>query len=226
MDNTLSKTIAKLVFYGVATVLIIWTASLTYAFVAGALPAMAWYVPLLSLVVFDLGMIAWLYVYRHHAQGSGQRATAICLTILDLIGVGLMVIAEILLGGQQLATAPEMLGEYAIWGIGIWTVVNVSAVVGYHLLAPGARVDAALQDARDRVFEIAIEQVKSQAQQEGGQLAQAISGRIMSDLRSEINGAGQPVAHQLVATAAEHAREEPTIFPVNGARPTRPASKS
>ena len=32
------KTIAKGLFYGVATVLILWTASLTYSFVATALP--------------------------------------------------------------------------------------------------------------------------------------------------------------------------------------------
>ena len=56
------KTIAKGLFYGVATVLILWTASLTYSFVATALPQTHWLVPLFALVIFDIGMLAWLKI--------------------------------------------------------------------------------------------------------------------------------------------------------------------
>ena len=111
------KTIAKGLFYGVATVLILWTASLTYSFVATALPQTHWLVPLFALVIFDVGMLAWLKVFLDYAQGSGQRALALILSLFDFLGVGLMVLAEILLGGQTMVAPPENLGEYAIWGI-------------------------------------------------------------------------------------------------------------
>ena len=100
MNKSIGTTIAKILFYLVAIVLMGWTASLTYTFVAAALPEMAWYIPLLSLVVFDGGMIAWMYVFLQYAEGSWQRGVALLLCVFDFIGVGLMVIAEILLGGQ------------------------------------------------------------------------------------------------------------------------------
>ena len=182
MDNSLARTTAKFIFYGVALVLLAWTASLTYTFVANALPGMAWYVPLLSLVVFDVGMIAWLFVFLNHAEGSGQRAVAIGLTVVDLVGVGLMVIAEILLGGQSWAVAPEMLGELAIWGIGVWTVVNVAGVIGFHLLSPAARISMALQAERDEVFGQALGQLRQKRQQHGKALADQLSDEMLQGL--------------------------------------------
>ena len=137
----MQKTIAKGLFYAVATILILWTGSLTYAFVATALPQAHWLVPLFALVVFDVGTLAWLKSYLDLAEGSGQRALALVMCVFDFLGVGLMVLAEILLGGQNLVSAPPALGEYAIWGIAIWTVINVGAVITWHLmpLKPGGR---------------------------------------------------------------------------------------
>ena len=228
MDSgSISKTIAKGVFYAVAIVLILWTASLTYSFVSGALPHMAWYVPLLSLVVFDVGMIAWMFVFRFHAKGTAQRATAISLTLLDLIGVGLMVVAEIMLGGQQLAAAPEMLGEWAIWGIGLWTVANTAAVVAFHLLSPDSRKDMALQSASDAIWEKGLEQLRQQSQEQGAVLAGHIANSLMTELKAGlVNGDQQPVAGQLAAAAVEEQRQRgPVVLELeqNGARPTPPA---
>src|SRR5690606_7194815 len=127
--EAMHKSIARGLFYGVATVLILWTASLTYTFVKTALPQVHWVVPLFALVVFDVGMLAWLKVFLDYAQGSGQRAVALIMCLVDFLGVGLMVLSEILLGGQTMVTAPENLGEYAIWGIAIWTVINVGAII-------------------------------------------------------------------------------------------------
>lgn len=227
-SGSISKVIAKGVFYAVAIVLILWTASLTYSFVSGALPHMAWYVPLLSLVVFDVGMIAWMFVFRFHAKGTAQRATAITLTLLDLIGAGLMVIAEILLGGQQLAAAPEALGEWAIWGIGLWTVANTAAVVGFHLLSPDSRKDMALQSASDAIWEKGLDQLKQQSQEQGATLAGFIANALMTELKAGlVNGEQQPVAGQLVDAAVEEQKQRAPLLmdpSGNGYRPTPPAA--
>lgn len=186
MDNSLSKTIARFAFYAVALVLVTWTASLTYTFVAGALPHMPWYVPLLSLVIFDMGMVAWMVVFLHHAEGAGQRAVAILTCALDLLGVGLMVIAEVLLGGQTLAVAPESLGEWAIWGIGIWTVANVIAVVLFHLLSPEARKSIAIQAEKDAVFEAALQGLRKKRVAAGARLADGLSDNMLQELVAEL----------------------------------------
>lgn len=176
------KTIAKGLFYGVATVLILWTASLTYSFVATALPQTHWLVPLFALVIFDVGMLAWLKVFLDYAQGSGQRALALILSLFDFLGVGLMVLAEILLGGQTMVAPPANLGEYAIWGIAIWTVVNVGGVLIFHMLQPDARRKMVLQSEMDMVFDEALKKLSTRRVAIGGELSDRLADGMLAQL--------------------------------------------
>lgn len=176
------KTIAKGLFYGVATVLILWTASLTYSFVATALPQTHWLVPLFALVIFDVGMMAWLKVFLDYAQGSGQRALALILSLFDFLGVGLMVLAEILLGGQTMVAPPENLGEYAVWGIAIWTVVNVGGVLIFHMLQPDARRKMVLQSEMDLVFDEALKKLSTRRVAIGGELSDRLADGMLAQL--------------------------------------------
>jgi hypothetical protein len=173
-------------FYGVATVLILWTASLTYAFVRTALPQVHWLVPIFALVVFDIGMLAWLKVFLDYAQGSGQRAVALIMTLFDFLGVGLMVLSEILLGGQTMVAAPRNLGEYAIWGIALWTVANVGAVIAFHLLHPEARRQMALRAEMDQVFDEALKKQGTKRAQVSGQLSDQLSDDMLMQLIAEL----------------------------------------
>ena len=182
----MSKSIAKGLFYGVATILILWTGSLTYTFVAMALPQAHWLVPLFALVVFDVGMLAWLKVFLDYVEGSGQRAVALMMCVFDFLGVGLMVLAEILLGGQDLVSAPPALGEYAIWGIAIWTVVNVGAVIAFHLLDPDARRKMALRTEMDMVFDEALQKLSTKRVNVSGQLSDQMSDRMLAQLMAEL----------------------------------------
>jgi hypothetical protein len=176
------KTIAKGLFYGVATILILWTASLTYSFVATALPRTHWLVPMFALVIFDIGMLAWLKVFLDYAQGSGQRALALILSLFDFLGVGLMVLAEILLGGQTMVAPPENLGEYAIWGIAIWTVINVGGVLIFHMLQPDARRKMVLQSEMDMVFDEALKKLSTRRAAIGGELSDRLADGLLAQL--------------------------------------------
>lgn len=176
------KTIARGLFYSVATVLILWTASLTYMFVATALPQAHWLVPLFALVIFDIGMLAWLKVFLDYAQGSGQRALALILSLFDFLGVGLMVLAEILLGGQTMVAPPANLGEYAIWGIAIWTVVNVGGVLIFHMLTPDVRRKMVLQSEMDLVFDEALKKLSGRRAAIGGELSDRLADGLLSQL--------------------------------------------
>lgn len=192
----MKTSIAKIAFYFVAIVLIVWTSTLTYSFVSQALPGANWFVPLFALVVFDMGMVAWLIVFIDHAAGNLQRAIAIVTCVFDLIGVGLMAFAEILLGGQTLAAAPANMGEYAIWGIGVWTVVNVAAVIIFHLSDPEARKRMALQGEKDAVFEEALAKLSTYRAKQSGQLSDQLATAMMEQLKAELavdhNGDGIP----------------------------------
>lgn len=176
------KTIARGLFYGVATVLILWTATLTYSFVATALPQTHWLVPLFALVIFDIGMLAWLKVFLDYAQGSGQRTLALVLSLFDFLGVGLMVLAEILLGGQTLVAPPANLGEYAIWGIAIWTVVNVGGVLIFGMLQPDARRKMVLQGEMGLVFDEALKKLSTRRAAIGGELSDRLADGLLAQL--------------------------------------------
>lgn len=101
----LKRTGSMITFGLISVVIFLWTAYLTTSFLSMVLPTSFWVVPYLGLVVFDGGMIGWMTVYLPH-QGSMQRAIALGLTIFNLIGVGLMTIAEIVLGGQTFTGRP------------------------------------------------------------------------------------------------------------------------
>ena len=189
----MNRTIAKGLFYGVAAILVLWTGSLTYTFVATALPQVHWLVPFFALVVFDVGMLAWLKVFLDYAEGSGQRAIALLLCLFDFLGVGLMVLAEILLGGQTMVTAPENLGEYAVWGIAIWTVVNVGAVIAFHLMHPNTRRNMALRTEMDLVFDEALKKLSTKRAAVSGQLSDQISEAMLLQLKAELAADHQAV---------------------------------
>lgn len=187
----LMKWIARAAFYLIALLSVIWTATLTYTFIASALPELDVIAPAFGLIVFDGGMVAWLLVYLHYAEGAAQRGVAIGGTIFDLVGVGLMAIAEIFLGGQTYAAAPEVLGEYALWGIGIWTIVNVALVILFHLVSPEARRQMALRDAQDQVHEEAFRQLKSKVGDMAQDVADQLSDEMVADAKRALTSGGQ-----------------------------------
>jgi signal transduction histidine kinase len=197
------KTIARGLFYGVATVLILWTATLTYSFVSTALPQTHWLVPLFALVIFDVGMLAWLKVFLDYAEGSGQRALALILSLFDFLGVGLMVLAEILLGGQTMVAPPENLGEYAIWGIAIWTVVNVGGVLIFHMLQPDARRKMVLQSEMDMVFDEALKKLSTRRAAIGGELSDRLADGLLAQLVAGLALEGNRPALEATIPAAE-----------------------
>lgn len=186
----LNRTIAKFLFYGVAVTLLAWTASLTLSFLRMALPDAFFLVPVLGLVVFDVGMIAWLFVFLSHAQGAIQRSVAILLCLFDFAGVALMVLAEILLDGQRLVEAPAFLATTAVWGIAIWTVVNVGGVILFHLGDPTARREMALQSEKDAIFEGAIADLKNRRIQNQSLLANDMGSVLYDELLASIKSPG------------------------------------
>jgi hypothetical protein len=198
----MNQTIAKGLFYAVATILVLWTGSLTYTFVATALPQVHWLVPFFALVVFDVGMLAWLKVFLDFAEGGGQRAIALIMCLVDFLGVGLMVLSEILLGGQTMVTAPENLGEYAIWGIAIWTVANVGAVIAFHLVHPDTRRKMALRTEMDMVFDEALKKLSTKRAAVSGQLSDQLSEGMLTQLKAELTAGQSPPATVSILPAA------------------------
>lgn len=107
-----------------------------------------------------------------------------------------MTLSEVFLGGQSLAAAPANLGEYAVWGIAIWTVVNVGGVIAFHALDPEARRKMAIRAEMDAVMDDAYKQLQTKRQENSTALAHKISEGMMAqvthDLLADRNNDGIP----------------------------------
>lgn len=219
----IGRTIARGLFYLVAVILLAWTSSLTVTFVRNALPGQFFLVPYLALVTFDAGMVAWLFVFLRLAEGAGQRATAIVTCLLDFIGVGLMVIAEILLGGQTLTAAPANLGTYAIWGIGLWTVLNVLAVLVFHLADPEEQKKMSIQNEKDQVWKGALENLATRRSENSARLTTELGARMYQDLLAELmvdaNNNGVPDIIEGNRPSLPTVAPSPTLPPGDAPRP-------
>lgn len=225
----IGKTLTKILFYFVAVVLLIWTASLTVDFISTALPSMPWYVPYLALVVFDGGMIAWMFVFLRYAEGTIQRAVALGLVMFDFLGVALLVMADILLGGQTMTAAPAGLGTWAVWGIGIWTIVNVLGVLAFHIGDPEAQVQMSIQNEKDAIFRGALGNLSERRTNNSKMLADTLGARMYQQMLDELsvdrNENGIPDALEGSfnipgITAVPHANGQVVTFPAQ----THPAT--
>ena len=226
----LKRTGSKIVFGLISTVILLWTAYLTTSFLSMVLPASFWIVPYLGLVVFDGGMIGWLTVYLYMAEGAMQRAIALGLTLFNLLGVGLMTIAEIVLGGQTFTAAPEMLGTVAIWGVGIWTFVNVAGIVAFHLSSPDARIAAAIQDEKDAIVEDALTDLRNRRGENAAVLGAYMGGGMFKTLVSEIGADADlvrfaPDEEFTVDVARLHHRKDLTSVPMTEVPPLMPQAQ-
>lgn len=185
--NTASRRMAaKIVFGFIAVALFMWTAYLTVSFLTMALPGAFWIAPYLGLVVFDLGTIGWMIVNLFLAEGAAQRTISAGLTLFNLLGIGLISMAEIVLGGQTLTAAPAGLGTAAIWGIGIWTFVNVAAIVAYHMSSPEAKLAAAIQDEKDATTEQALTNMRERREANALALSEQMGGDMYRVLLAEL----------------------------------------
>ena len=228
-QSGLKRTGSKIVFGLISVVILLWTGYLTTSFLGMVLAESFWVVPYLGLVVFDGGMIGWMFVYLYLAEGSMQRSIALGLTFFNLIGVGLMTIAEIVLGGQTFTAAPEMLGTVAVWGVGIWTFVNVTGIVTFHLSSPDAKIAAAIQEEKDAVVEEALTDLSNRrhdnAKLLSGQMGAGMFRTLVSELGADMDGDGLPdVWEKRVNRGTPQVVNSTHDVPAAKLEPTQPAA--
>ncbi len=231
-QSGLKRTGSMIVFGLISVVIFLWTGYLTTSFLSMVLPSSFWVVPYLGLVVFDGGMVGWMFVYLHLAEGSMQRAIALGLTVFNLIGVGLMTIAEIVLGGQTFAAVPDMLGTVAIWAVGIWTFVNVAGIVAFHLSSPDARIAAAIQEEKDAIVTEALTDLSNRRTDNAKLLAAQLGGgmfkTLVNELGADMDGDGLPDIAERPSKRGKVAAVEALAGGVNGDGPhptQRPAGR-
>ena len=173
------------IFYLLCAVMLAWTASLTLGLMHRLLPGDP-RTPLFALALFDGGALAWLLVYMFRAHGQAQRWTAAITMGLDLVGVVGVSMAELFLGGQQLAAIPVALGSVVVWGVGIWTALNVIAIYTFHMTDPSRvtadRVRRLADDTTRASLDVAENNIKQEAEAMQAIIARQTRLKVLKEL--------------------------------------------
>ena len=186
----LSKGFARVLFWFVGAAVIAWTSRMTYTLLNELLPDLL-YSGLFGLVLYEVGMMAWLYMFINGSEGQGQRITAILLTVFDLLGVGLVSMVKLFISGQELAQTPEGLPTLALWVVVISTFANLSGIVIYHLLDPQAQEQIAIQAQKDklraRTLETFSQKIDQVADGVSDDLADSMRDNLLASMRASLN---------------------------------------
>jgi len=136
----LYKGIAAVLFYLIACGLMIYAATRSLDFIQKTLPPDQAMIGYLALLATSGGMIGWLMIFLHKAEGVGQKVIAGLMVLVDLGGeFALMAMDTLYQSGQAgmiaAMTADEI--RMIVIGMSILIGVNIGATVAYHLFDPG-----------------------------------------------------------------------------------------
>lgn len=209
--NKVFSVIGKFIFTAFVVAIALWTASLTLAEMRAILPNDPM-TPYFALALFDGGAVAWLAAWLTYARGIYQRAIAIFLLAVDLLGIVLLSAGRLLMGGQTLTEAPQHLGGLVVYGVVIATLLNLVAVYAFHITNPDTIEEIETAILEDTLREEALQQAKasieSEAQALGAVLAARATGRLKYKLRLPVGTIeAQALEHEIMQEAAQQPRQ-------------------
>jgi hypothetical protein len=131
------KGISYVLFYVIAASLLVYAASRSLDFIMSTLPGNQQVIGFLGLAATSGGMIAWLMLFMHHADGIGQKITSGLMVFIDMAGeIGLFTMDTLFRSGQSgmitSLTKDEI--QTVIIGLSLLIAINIVATVAYHLL--------------------------------------------------------------------------------------------
>jgi hypothetical protein len=138
--KSLWKFIAKVAFYAIALGLMGYAAMRTLHFIQATLPADQQVLGYLALLATSGGVIAWLLVFLHAAEGVAQKATAIIMVLVDVTGeFAIFAFDTLLVTGEAGMIEAMTAGEIQTVVIGMSGLIaaNILATIVYHLVDPG-----------------------------------------------------------------------------------------
>lgn len=183
--NDVMRFVSKFFFYLMSLALLVFTASMTLEVAKMLLPGRQ-LLQYFTLVVFDGGAFGWLLVWLKYSDNSAQKGIAFIMMVLDLLGVGFMVGADLFMGGQQLVKVPENLGMLTISVVILAVLLNLYAMYAYHMFEPGAAREIRMRVLAAKVQEEAERQVEANIQGEAAELAKYLAAGLRNNVLADL----------------------------------------
>lgn len=192
----MNKKMGNVWITAIGIILLVYTASRSYEFLAMTLPPEKQILAIAGLVALDGGLVLWLLTYQSTGLGMAQRGIAMLMILIDFLGSFLTFVADTLYNTGKMGITFAM-SENDIFSIVLAVSVVIGANVGaatvFHMLDPEAQKKRALSDAKAHIDEEAIRLVQDGAPQLAAkmapQMAASVLGEHEADLRIKVSEA-------------------------------------
>jgi len=117
--------------------LLLYTGYRSYDILTATAPSSNMIVVAPGLLGLDVGVLVWSHLYEKKAEGN-QATLAALMTVVDIVGVGLSLLADSLMHSEQGADYMEFIGAVSVWAVGVIIFLNFVGGVIYPMLSPQA----------------------------------------------------------------------------------------
>jgi len=177
-------------FYAIGAALLVYAAARSLMFIQSTLPADQQIIGFLALAATSGGMIAWLLVFLHKAEGLAQKITAALMVALDALGEFTLFTFDTLLesgksGMTATLTPDEIRG--VILGMSALIAVNILATVAFHIFDPENIRAMRESFVRDRLESEALKLIEKRGDEIARELAPALAEQWAKDFESRFS---------------------------------------
>jgi hypothetical protein len=184
------KPIVSILFYVMAGALMIYAASRSLHFVQTTLAGGNQIIGYLALAATSVGSVIWLLVFLHTAHGTGQKALAGLMTVLDLLGeFALFTIDTLMTSGETgmiQALAPEEI-QGVIIGMSILIALNIAATVAFHLVEPENMKNMREAAVRDKLEDDSLKLIEKHGEELSRKMAPRIAEQWAKDFEARFS---------------------------------------
>jgi hypothetical protein len=184
------KGISGILFYLISAALLIYAASRSLDFITATLPPSQRAIGFLALAATSGGMIMWLMLFMHKAEGLGQKVTAGLMTAIDLLGEGALFSMDTLYrAGEAKMTAqltPDEI-QMVLIGLNVLLLANVIAVIMYHLVEPENMKRMRESFVRDQLEMQALKEIEKRGEEIARELGPTLASQWADDFRNRFS---------------------------------------
>ena len=178
------RSVATVLFYVIAGMLLIYAASRSLDFILKTLPSDQQTIGFLALAATSGGMIAWLLVFLYKADGIGQKVTAAIMVGVDLIGEFALFTMDTLYQSGQSGMIQQLLPEEirsVILGMSALIAINIVATVAFHLVDSENMRNMREAFIKDRLENEALKQIEKH----GEEIARSLAPQLAEEWRRD-----------------------------------------
>lgn len=176
--KTFQNGIANVLFYVIGAALMFYAASRSLHFITSTLSSQDKIIGYLALAATSGGMISWLLVFLHKADGLWQKITASLMVAIDLCGeIALFTFDTLYTTGKNGMTAALLPDEIRLVVLVLSGVIamNILATVVFHVVEPENMRRMREGFVRDHLENEALKQIEKHGEEIARELAPALA---------------------------------------------------